>query len=437
MKKLKKGSARQKVIFFLMIASIVGFAIDYKLNFKKPVEVVNSNEVNVNSLLIDTARFFVINPKYNRVVDVQMPFEILRFLEGSTASIQKNKEIFIFEIVDKAEKKEEIKALIAEGDRYFLEDKLTSPIGSNAFESYESVLVINADNKDAIAGLQKIVSRYLSLADLVIKKKESYKVAGLVENAYRVSSDYFDITPQIKKYSSYIKDESIFIGQSDLSADSNDKLLNADNEINKDDEEKIITSNEGLTSNAREVDRKTAYIAKKLVDQEYIYGAIKVLESFALVTDYWGDSYDLLLALYLKAEMYQDAEALVYNNKSLDLFQFAEKAAHIFVERDDTIGAIRLLEAHMPAIEDYQNYYSLKAGLYYKTASYSDASTLYRKLLHVDYTHPIYWLGLAVTLDKLEDGKALQAFYYANYFSDKKSDVKRYIEKNIILISNY
>jgi hypothetical protein len=191
MKKLKKGSARQKVIFFLMIASIVGFAIDYKLNFKKPVEVVNSNEVNVNSLLIDTARFFVINPKYNRVVDVQMPFEILRFLEGSTASIQKNKEIFIFEIVDKAEKKEEIKALIAEGDRYFLEDKLTSPIGSNAFESYESVLVINADNKDAIAGLQKIVSRYLSLADLVIKKKESYKVAGLVENAYRVSSDYF------------------------------------------------------------------------------------------------------------------------------------------------------------------------------------------------------------------------------------------------------
>ncbi len=80
MKKLKKGSARQKVIFFLMIASIVGFAIDYKLNFKKPVEVVNSNEVNVNSLLIDTARFFVINPKYNRVVDVQMPFEILRFL---------------------------------------------------------------------------------------------------------------------------------------------------------------------------------------------------------------------------------------------------------------------------------------------------------------------------------------------------------------------
>lgn len=425
-----------------MVASIVGFVIDYNINFKKPVKILKSNELNVSSLLVDTARFLVVNPKYDELTDEKMPSEIFLFLEGNAASIQKNKEIIIFEIIDKVETKERVASLIQEGDILFKEDKLTSPAGSNAYERYESALLIEADNKYAIAGIQKIVNRYLSLADSVIKKNETYKVAGLIENAFKVSSDYFDISSQIKKYSPYIKDESLFLGQGeyvvDLNADLNTQASDFGNKNIKGNNVVSDTDSDAFSmSNIRDVDRKTAYVAKKLADQEYIYGAIKVLESFSLVSDYWGDSYDLLLGLYLKAAMDKEAESLVYNNKSLDLFQFAEKAAHIFVARDDAVGAISLLEGHEPSIEHYQNYYSLKAGLYYETGNYSESSTLYRKLLHVDYTNPIYWLGLAVSLDKLEDGKALQAFHYASYYSGKKSDVKRYIEKNIILVSNY
>lgn len=427
-----KSSIRQKIIFFLMVVSILGFVIDYSLNFKKQVEPVKSKELNVNSLLIDTVGFSVINPKYDRITDEKMPSEIFVYLEGYATNIQTNKEIIIFEIIDKIETQVKITELIAEGDLLFKEDKLTSPIGNNAFERYESALVIDPDSKDAIAGIQKIVNRYLSLADLVIKKNESYKVTGLVKNAYKVSSDYFDISLQIKKYSPYIKDESIFLGQSYLSDKAS---ISGHKNLKGDDAKLSANSYASSKSNIRDVDRKTAYIAKKLADQEYTYGAIKVLESFSSVSDYWGDSYNLLLGLYLKAAMNKDAEALVYNNKSLDLFQFAEKAAHIFVAHDDIAGAIRLLEGHKPTIEGYQDYYSLKAGLYYETGDYNDSSTLYRKLLHVDYTNPIYWLGLAVSLDKLEDGKAFQAFHYANYYSAKKSDVKRYIEENIILVS--
>jgi hypothetical protein len=420
-----------------MIASVVWFLIDYNVIFTKPAAVaVNSKELNVNSLLIDTARFSVVNPKYAQVVDQKMPSEIFLFLEGYIQNTKANKEVIIFEIVDLVEKQEKIAGLLLEGDQLLKEDKLTSPVGSNAFERYESVLVIDSNNEAAIAGIQKIVNRYLSLADLVIRKNEAYKVAGLVENAYKVSSDYFDISSQVKKYSSYIKDESIFLGQSIPNV--NDAASNSDNELAADETIKVSdNSSKYSNSAAKDVDRETAYIAKKLADQGNIDGAIKVLESFTLLSDYWGDSYDLLLGLYLKAGMNKTAEALVYKNKSLDLFQFAEKAAHIFVARDDAVGAIRLLEGHQPAIEGYQNYYSLKAGLFYEAGNYSESSILYRKLLHVDYTNPIYWLGLAVSLDKLEDGKALQAFHYANYYSDQKSDVKRYIEKNIILVSSY
>ncbi len=430
-----KSSIRQKFILALMLIALAGFSVDHKLIVDEPQVIAEeSDSLSVNTLLVDTASFLVKNPKYYQYDAEKMPSEIFTFLEGYELNRKINKKIVIFEIVDAVEKSEKVRQLISEGDTLFREDKLTSPAGNNAFERYEDALLLEKDNKQALAGIQKIVDRYLSLVDLVIRKNEAYKVAGLVENAYRVSEDYFDIAPQIKKYSGYIKDESIFIGQSDYDIDPNSVLSSSQNKASKD---QANENNLKVYANIIDVDKKTAEIARGLVDQKDIYGAIKVLESFSSVSDYWQDSYDLLLGLYLKVAMNENAEALVYNNKSLDLFQFAEKAAHIFVAREDSIGAIDLLEGHQPDIEYYQNYYRLKAGLYFETGNYKGSSTLYRKLLHVDYTNPTYWLGLAASLDKLEDGKALQAFHYANYYAAKQSDIKRYIEQNVILASIY
>ena len=425
-----KGSIRQKFILSLMLIALAGFSVDSKFTTEQPTVIAEEvDTLSVNTLLVDTASFLVKNPKYYQYDIDKMPSEIFTFLEGYEANRKTNKEIVIFEIIDTVAKNEKIQQLISEGDILFREDKLTSPAGNNAFERYEDALLLEKDNKQALAGIQKIVDRYLSLVELVIKKNETYKVAGLVENAYRVSEDYFNIASQVKKYSAYIKDESIFIGQSDYDIDPNAALTVSEQKANE--------SNARMYSSLVDVDKKTADIARSLVEQQDIYGAIKVLESFSMVSDHWQDSYDLLLGLYLKVAMNENAEALVYNNKTLDVFQFAEKAAHIFVAREDSVGAIQLLEGQQPDIEHYPNYYRLKAGLYFETGNYSGSSTLYRKLLHIDYTNPIYWLGLAASLDELEDGKALQAFHYANYYAAKQSDIKRYIEENVILASIY
>jgi len=413
-----------------MLIALAGFSVDHKLNVEEPSVIAEkASTLSVNTLLVDTANFLVKSPDYYQYNIEKMPSEIFIFLEGYQSNRKKDKEIVIFEIVDTVAKNEKIQQLIAEGDTLFKEDKLTSPVGNNAFERYEDVLLLDKGNEQALAGIQKIVDRYLSLVDLVINKNEAYKVAGLVENAYRVSEDYFDIAPQVKKYATYIKDESIFIGQSDYDIDPNTVSITSKNKAN--------TRHTKMYASIIDVDKKTADIARELVEREDIYGAIRVLESFSTISDHWQDSYDLLLGLYLKVAMNENAEALVYNNKSLDLFQFAEKAAHIFVAREDSIGAINLLEGHLPDIQHYPSYYRLKAGLYFETGNYEDSSILYRELLHIDYTNPTYWLGLAASLDKLEDGKGLQAFHYASYYSTKKSDIKRYIEQNVILASIY
>jgi hypothetical protein len=436
MKVSKKNGVRQKIIFSLMILSIVGFLGDYRYGFEKPIEVVDF-EIDINAVLIESSRFFVVKSKYEKYINEPIPPEIFILLEGYAASKKTSTEVIIFEIFDKVEEQEKINILIAKGDAYVKEDKLTSPIGSNASEYYQQVLAIDKNNEAAIAGLKKIVNRYLSLADLVIKKNEYYKVSGLIENAYSVSLNYFDISLQIKKYASYIKDGAIFSSRGNLGVKINLEKLSEEKEIKDSHEESFLNSTEIANLNTQKVDKKTARVAKNLVDKKYIRGGIKVLESFTALTDYWGESSNLLITLYLDEKRYQDAEKLVYSNDSLDLFQFAEKAAHIFAARNDTIGAIGLLESHRPAINKYQKYHSLKASLYYGTANYTAASKLYRQLLHVDHTNPIYWLGLAVALDKLDDGKSLQAFHYADYFSDEKSDIKKYIEKNIILSSRH
>ena len=439
MKISKKIGVRQKIIFSLMILSIMGFVGDYRSGFEKPIEVVDF-EVDINAVLTESSRFFVVNSKYKKYINEPIPPEIFILLEGYAARKKTSTEVIIFEIFDKVEEQEKINILIAKGDAYVKEDKLTSPIGSNASEYYQQVLAIDKDNEAAIAGLKKIVYRYLSLADLVIKKNEYYKVAGLIENAYSVSLNYFDISLKIKKYASYIKDGAIFSSRGNLGVKINIEKLREEKEIkeiNDSHEEFFLNSTEIANLNTQKVDKKTARVAKDLVDKKYIRGGIEVLESFTALTDYWGESSNLLITLYLDEKRYQDAEKLVYSNDSLNLFQFAEKAAHIFSARNDTIGAIGLLESHKPAINKYQKYHSLKASLYYGTANYTAASKLYRQLLHVDHTNPIYWLGLAVALDKLDDGKSLQAFHYADYFSDEKSDIKKYIEKNIILSSRH
>ncbi len=420
---------RQISILVLLLASIVIFFIGRHEKVSKLQITETIEPLKIGNILIDNTSFIEKKETVNNTVSnkEKAPEDVINFLYDDSSIVHREglneQKIVIYEIIDEKKNEQKIEELLLEASALLKADKLTSPEGNNAFDTYELVFSMDPSNKEALDGVKRIVKRYTSLADKVIKKKEAYKVAGLIKNAYKVGDKYFDMSPILKKYASYINDENVFIDVAES------RILESSIEPKENDDVAVKRP-------VVEVDRATAIAALRLIENKDYDGAIKVLEVFASLSDYWGDSYRLLLSLYLQQLQTSKAEMLVNNNKSLDVFQMAENVARIFVAHEDIEGAIGLLNGHVPSMTGYKSYYALKAGLYYEGSRYEESTELYKNLLKIKYENPRYWLGLAVSLDALGEDTALQAFRYADQYALPNSDVKEYIEQRILLLSN-
>ncbi len=82
---------------------------------------------------------------------------------------------------------------LAQADKAFKKDYLTTPASNNAYAYYGRVLLQEPDNRQALAGLEKIVQRYLNLA-LSSQRKGKQKQAKLfLQRANKVVPSHPDI----------------------------------------------------------------------------------------------------------------------------------------------------------------------------------------------------------------------------------------------------
>ncbi|MGH1487164.1 MAG: tetratricopeptide repeat protein [Cellvibrionaceae bacterium] len=418
----KKSFIRQYLILGMLIFSITLFLVERLTNNQFSNVVEEAKPLEIDSILVEKNTV----SRYDPIINLtKAPESVLTFIGDDVRNNNNNKkEVIIYEIVDKEKNETLIISLLAEAKRLFREDKLTSPVGKNAFEKYESVIAIDATHQGALKGIEDIVNRYVYFVESVIKKGEIYKVAGLIRSAHRVGSGYVDMKTILNKYADYIKDETVFLDlPKEPTAAGKLKLVSSKPETIV--EQSLI-----------DVDKEIALTALRLIENDDFDNARLVLENFSAVTDFWGESHDLLLKYYLQNDFIKEAETLVYKNKTLDLFLLAEKVARIFIAANDIPSAISLLSSHSPKLEKYQEYYALKAGLYHKIGDYDKSIELYQKLLNNNHKNSRYWLGLAVSLDALDDDKALGAFRYADKYSASDSDVKEYIEQRILVLAN-
>ncbi len=66
-------------------------------------------------------------------------------------------------------------------------DRLTEPAGSNALEKYMAVLELDPDNRDAAVGMERIVERYVEMADEAIGHSDFQRAEKLLSRAELVS----------------------------------------------------------------------------------------------------------------------------------------------------------------------------------------------------------------------------------------------------------
>jgi TolA-binding protein len=371
-------------------------------------------------------------------LDVGVPEDIVKFIDADISAEKQaiiTNGIVLEEINPIAERKVNINKLLVSGNTLFKRDRLISPPEHNAFARYEQVLSVHPGHPQALQGIKNIVDRYVYLAESVIAKNQDYKVPGLVKKAYQVGEKYMDVTILIQQFSAYLSNDSIFFDTST----TNSKTAAS---IDKKPSSNASSQLEGKELSVHDetifiADKKIAEAAYKLFLSGDLASAEQVLRNFTQLSGFWGDANDLLLKMYLSQAKIAQAENLIYESKSLDTYQFAEKAARVMMTRGDSQGALKMLAAYRPEFLENKSYYVLLASLYHKVGDFQHSVYWYRQLLSVNHKDARLWLGLAVSLDALNNVEgALQAFSYVRLYAQNQSAIKQYINERQLALVN-
>ncbi|ODS23102.1 hypothetical protein AB835_10615 [Candidatus Endobugula sertula] len=433
-KNQERQERRKTILFSLLLVSVGIFLWDknFFLQTKEQLQPFHSSptlsKVLANSIVdpqIANLEELVDVP--TQIGSVEIPEDIVKFIDADIfieKLTETSSKVILQEIQDSKKNKPNLDKILASGNKLFKRDRLLSPPVHNAFSRYEKVLSVYPNHPEALQGIENIVNRYVYLAEMVIKKNEGYKVPELIKKAYQAGEKYMDVSVIITKFSDYLSNDSVFVDFPIV-------------------EEAVQGVNEQGSSEAYHVDmiyvadRKISEAAYKLYADGDVQSAEKVLQNFTKLSGFWGESNDLLLKIYLGDSKIAEAENLIYESKTLDVYQFAEKAARVMMARGDNQGALDMLAAYRPEFSKNKAYYTLLASLYNKVGHFKQSVYWYRQLLSVSHDDARLWLGLAVSLDALNDvDHALKAFDYVRLYAKDESLVKDYINERTMSLAS-
>ena len=111
--------------------------------------------------------------------------------------------------------------------------------------------------------------------------------------------------------------------------------------------------------------------------------------------------------------------------------------ARIYTERGQDPLAVDLLERMQPAVAPNSEYYALLAALYQRGAQYKKAAEIYKKLLASFPSRAIWWMGLGLSLQSLQQNEdALAAYNKSLQTQGLTAELRRFINTRIAQLSS-
>lgn len=95
--------------------------------------------------------------------------------------------------IRQVERSRELTRLIAAAAAAVEADRLTSPVGDNAYEHYQSVLALDPDNTGARAGIKRIAGKFLAKAREAAGDENFARARAFVAAAVQIDSEHADI----------------------------------------------------------------------------------------------------------------------------------------------------------------------------------------------------------------------------------------------------
>ncbi|MBN1684161.1 MAG: hypothetical protein JW855_01815 [Gammaproteobacteria bacterium] len=143
---------------------------------------------------------------------------------------------------------------------------------------------------------------------------------------------------------------------------------------------------------------------------------------------------ELLAALLIERRQLWQAKQIIWEGLKQypDYLPFITLQSRILMQEGNISGAISVLKQKAPSIQRNPNFYVLMASLYRQNGQYLEAARIYNNLTKMDSTVGIWWLGLGISLEALDQTNAArEAYSHALSCEDLSPQIRAYITQKL------
>jgi|GEM_PF-1472274 len=317
---------------------------------------------------------------------------------------------------------------LARGREALERDRLTRPANDNAYDHYQQVLALDPDQPQALAGLRAIQRRYRELVERELDDGNLDTARTYIRRARSIGPDESaELEASAERLERLVQERGERSTTQPDSGDSADAGSPSDARLN-------VRLRPDLASR----DRRRAEVARQLWEQGDRPGARAELERTLVDFEPFDvpalETTLLLIELYLEAEDFDDARALLDRADYLPGVERNRLEAQMLLHRGDVGAAVTQLESGLEAAGEHELYRALLARLYFAEERLDQAVASYQALLRDFGNDPAYWLGLGLAEDARDSSQAaLNAFRRALDMGQypRESSIRRFLERRI------
>jgi len=112
--------------------------------------------------------------------------------------------------------------------------------------------------------------------------------------------------------------------------------------------------------------------------------------------------------------------------------EWARQYAHILVADDKVAEAVSVLRRSLPTLENNEQYYAFYAALLQRMTRHQEAAAYYQSLLTRQPGNSLWWLGLAISQEGLQNpAQALASYRRAMQGNSLSQELKEYVSRQI------
>lgn len=306
-------------------------------------------------------------------------------------------------------------------------NRLSLPRGQSAYDLYRRVIAIDANNAQALDGLQKVKTRYAGLIEDALAATEFKRAKQLVNRVENLSLTFRSF--QLENYRNRIQ-EQLLAAQSASAEPSETTSVAVDNQNNADT---YLAINKTLVSRELALARET----------QQLFALGRGTEAAAQLEHFISDNATANLSRILLFDFYLDQTQLSRARKvmepvhAMDAATLAYMQARLAMMSSGAGSAIALLEKQKPEENIAEIYNTLLAGLYQKEKSHGKAAALYASLIELNPSSVTYWLGMGISRDALgEHQPALNAYNVVLAHKNLDEKVRNFVKTRIQALSS-